>query len=298
MLRTARKLIVAHVYMAAAICGLGFPANFSLAVVIDDFQVGAITVVGPSVQTQGGLDSAHVLGGSRLMNVGQHGNGSVLEIDPGSGLNFQSSGWGYFTLKYDFTADGAGTDLTAGSQDRIRVRFGDVQTSYTLFGLYLTLPPNSSNNGVSISFQNWDGLILEVPFSAFPSSPTAAQNLTLDISRNPAGSSFVIESITTAGSPTPGDYNRDGVVDVADYHVWKRFAGISTRNGVKWPIASADGNADGVVDAADYITWRKAAGSTSGGGASSSIPEPTTLIPVAIALVIGYLNERQSRRRD
>ena len=273
--------------LAACLIGvaIGGYASDVLAVIIDDFSVGPITVVGPAVQTQTGLDTVHVLGGVRAMNVGQFGNGSVLEVDPGSGLNFHSSGWGYFTLQYDFTAGGSGTDLTSGGHDRIRIRFGEVQTSYTPFGVYLTLPPTSSNHGVSLAIQDWDGLILEVPFSALPASPTAAQNLTLRADRNPAGASFVIESITTAGTPTPGDYNRDGVVDMADYDVWQRFFGISTRNGPTWAIASADGNGDGRIDAADAIIWRKyAAAASPGSGANSPIPEPATPALIAIAL--------------
>jgi hypothetical protein len=267
-----------------------FLAATARAVVIDDFSVGAITVAGPAVQLQSGLDPSHVLGGTRSMNVGQFGNGSVLEVDPASGLNFHSTGWGYFNLQYDLTAGGTATDLTAGGQDRIRLHFGEVQTSYTPFGLYLTLPPNSSNNGVSLAIQNWDGLILEVPFSALPASPTAAESLTVSVNRNPAGSSFVIESITTAGTPNPGDFNRDGVVNLDDYDVWRRFAGISTRNGATWAIASADGNADGRVDGADFVIWQKFGASPPGGGASFTAPEPAAIIPILCAAVIGHLS--------
>ena len=51
-----------------------------------------------------------------------------------------------------------------------------------------------------------------------------------------------------------GDYDGDGVVNQADYNVW-RVAFGATRG-------TADGNGDGVVDAADYVVWRRAAGST------------------------------------
>jgi hypothetical protein len=286
--------------LAALVLGYTFShlATPVRAIVIDDFSVGPITVTGPSIQAQTGLDPAHVLGGSRSMDVGRFGSGSVLAIDPTSGFNFSSTGWGYFTLKYDLTAGGAGTDLTAGGHDRIRLRFGEVQTPYTLFGLYLTLPPNSSSNGISLPIQSfWDDLILEVPYSAFPASPTMAQNLSLDVGRNPAGASFVIESITTAGTPIPGDYNRDGTVDSDDLAVWRRYAGMSTRNGSKWAIASADGNADGRVDAADFIVWQKYVSvSTSGSGASTSAPEPSAVFPVSITIIAGLLKQRRFSR--
>lgn len=45
-----------------------------------------------------------------------------------------------------------------------------------------------------------------------------------------------------------GDYNGDGIVSVADYHVWRSNFGFNT--------LSADGNHDGRVDGADYTVWR------------------------------------------
>jgi hypothetical protein len=49
------------------------------------------------------------------------------------------------------------------------------------------------------------------------------------------------------------DFNGDGVVDAADYTVWRNHFGLSS--GAK--RADGDANADGAVDAADYAVWRK-----------------------------------------
>ena len=48
-----------------------------------------------------------------------------------------------------------------------------------------------------------------------------------------------------------GDFNRDGLVDTADYDFWKDHYGATTRPGLQ-----ADANQDGRVDAADFTTWR------------------------------------------
>jgi hypothetical protein len=274
---SSRNLAIAARWISALLVST-IVSRVSLAVVVDDFVVGPITVVGPDVETQSGLDPNHVLGGSRTMSVGQFGSGSTLDINPTTGLNFSSSGSGYFQQKYTFGSAGQGIDLTQGGQDRFRLRFGDVSNpSFVPIGLYVTLPPTSSSNGVSTYFGNWGGIILEYPFAAFPVSMTAAQSLTLDVARNPPGASIQLKSITTAGPPLAGDYDRNGVVDGADYDVWRRFFGIDTRNGPTFPIASADGNNDGRVNAADYILWRK--NFMSGFGASpagpSAVPEPT-----------------------
>lgn len=272
------------------------PATTARAVVIDDFRVGPITVVGPATQTQNDLDPAHVLGGSRDFNVGEFGSGSVLVITPADGMDFHSTGSGYFEIKYDLSAGGDGTDLTIGGHDRFRLEFGQVATAtFTPLSVYFTLPSHSSSNGVSLYLATSDDLILEFPYHLFPTPPNNAQNLTLDVFRNNPGASLELKSITTAGPPLPGDYNRDGTVDGGDYDVWRSFLNFSTRTNSKYPIASADGNGDGRVDVADYTIWRKhiGTGSTSLGTGLTVIPEPATLWLLSFAFWSGL----QFRRR-
>jgi hypothetical protein len=73
---------------------------------------------------------------------------------------------------------------------------------------------------------------------------------------------------------SPGDFNRDGYVNVADYNLWRSTFGTSD--------VRTDANHDGIVDAADYAIWRKHNGAGSGASyvlASSlwapNVPEPT-----------------------
>jgi T5SS/PEP-CTERM-associated repeat protein len=94
----------------------------------------------------------------------------------------------------------------------------------------------------------------------------------------------------------PGDYNIDGVVDAADYIVWRKTQG-QTGAGL-----AADGNNDGVVDAADYSFWRSNFGSLVGDGSASgpvataltaSVPEPSTLMLLNLAALASALGVRR-----
>jgi hypothetical protein len=78
---------------------------------------------------------------------------------------------------------------------------------------------------------------------------------------------------------TPGDYNGDGLVDMADYVVWRKAAGTTN----VW----ADGDGNGTVGTEDYNIWRAAfgAGAATGQSIAAAVPEPTTFVLAAIMLL-------------
>jgi hypothetical protein len=75
----------------------------------------------------------------------------------------------------------------------------------------------------------------------------------------------------------PGDYNRNGAVDAADYVVWRKSLG-QTGTGL-----AADGNGNGEIDAGDYDLWRANFGWSSGSTANEEIPEPASWLLAALA---------------
>lgn len=83
-----------------------------------------------------------------------------------------------------------------------------------------------------------------------------------------------------------GDFNADGVVDAADYTVWRDNLGAADETALNGNGNGADG-----VDSADYALWKANFGNTSGAGAGSraSVPEPTsiTLLLLSLAAVCG-----------
>lgn len=91
----------------------------------------------------------------------------------------------------------------------------------------------------------------------------------------------VVDFVRTAGpEPIVGDYNLDGIVDAADYTVWR------TLSGQLGPDLAADGNGDGMVNQADYVLWRSNYGSAdSSGSTASAVPEPASGLLVVLMMI-------------
>jgi hypothetical protein len=78
--------------------------------------------------------------------------------------------------------------------------------------------------------------------------------------------------ISVASAALSGDYNLNGVVDAADYVVWRKNAGSPQ----------------------DYTTWRAHFGQPNGSGnsmAAAAVPEPTSITLLVVALLIAATME-------
>jgi hypothetical protein len=73
---------------------------------------------------------------------------------------------------------------------------------------------------------------------------------------------FDYYEIASEAASSEADYNENGVVDAADYVLWRNTLSQQVQ-----PGTGADGNGDGMVTTADYDLWRANFGST-GGNAS------------------------------
>lgn len=92
-----------------------------------------------------------------------------------------------------------------------------------------------------------------------------------------------------------GDYNLNGVVDGADYVVWRNTSG---QTGVG---LAADGNGDGQVTNADYTLWRSKFGQSAGVGSGELsiggvVPEPSSVAILLFSIAIGRVRFRRGGR--
>ncbi|MEN1678130.1 MAG: hypothetical protein AAGJ46_00945 [Planctomycetota bacterium] len=85
-----------------------------------------------------------------------------------------------------------------------------------------------------------------------------------------------------------GDYNGDGVVDMADFTVWRDSLN-STSN------LAADGNGDGVVNVDDFRVWRENFGS--GAASAGVVPEPGSVALLAVIAAASMGRGPATRRR-
>ncbi len=76
----------------------------------------------------------------------------------------------------------------------------------------------------------------------------------------------------------PGDYNDDGIVNIADYTVWRDKLGA--------PASTLDNDIDGgTIDTRQYLTWKNHFGNTQPAAAAveSTVPEPAAVLLLLLA---------------
>lgn len=99
--------------------------------------------------------------------------------------------------------------------------------------------------------------------------------------------SYILDAGPTATEQ--GDYNDDGIVDLADFTLWRNTLGSTSK-------LAADGNGNLHIDAGDYNVWKRNFGlQTAGANNASSgleIPEPSTWTLVLLAVSGGVLHKK------
>lgn len=106
---------------------------------------------------------------------------------------------------------------------------------------------------------------------------------------------FSVSTLVLVSDHLAGDYNDDGVVNAADYAVWRNTQGQTVPRG-----SGADGDYDGTVTQSDYDVWTANFGNTAGQGGAANVPEPASfalLAGIGLAIAAVGRSNSSSRRR-
>jgi prepilin-type N-terminal cleavage/methylation domain-containing protein/prepilin-type processing-associated H-X9-DG protein len=118
--------------------------------------------------------------------------------------------------------------------------------------------------------------------------PSLDSGLFWGVTSNASG---VLLKVNNAPTIVTGDYNRDGIVNAADYVVYRKTFGQMG------PNLPADGNMNSMIDVGDFAVWKANFGDTSGTGAGQFsvdyVPEPATACLLAIGLTASFGRRRK-----
>ena len=151
-----------------------------------------------------------------------------------------------------------------------------------------------NNDGRTISASNWSALTyttweqaygsvgeLKYNITAFPAVVhLVSDDIYFDLQFTYWGSSggafsYFRSTLPPPVAPPTGDYNHNGVVDAADYTVWRDTLSQT----VAAPGAGADGNQNGLVDPGDYTFWKEHFGEAVPLGTGAvAVPEPAAVV--------------------
>lgn len=96
------------------------------------------------------------------------------------------------------------------------------------------------------------------------------------------GEVFRTGRIELAAAGTEGDYNRDGMIDAADYSVWRDQQGSR--------VVLPTDRSPGLVNEADYAAWKSGYGSQQAG---VSVPEPASFGLATAVFALGCRGRRR-----
>jgi pectate lyase len=246
-------------------------------------EVDSSIVVGAHATGQGTL----TLGGGAVtadqVMVGFYGQveggGTLTANVLNGGLVSPGTSPGTLTIvgAYDQTETGIlAIDLaSAGSYDKLIVN-GDVQLGglleVNLLGGY------EPTLGATFDVLDWTGTAL----GAFEllALPNLVAELAWDTSLLDAQG--VLSVIAAPSDTLAGDFNDDGIVDSADYSIWRDNLGSNS------PLLNETASL-GIVDSEDYDAWKANFGAMAeagGGGATGAVPEPGGVLLLAIGLLL------------
>jgi poly(beta-D-mannuronate) lyase len=217
--------------------------------------------------------------------------GQVIKAPSGSTVNLPGTHETIVTYDLEFATPGVYT-----AYYRVRGFNGSSDSFYAPDGFGLDPDNNIATNQTSEFFWKKD----TQTFTISPSHVGMPLEFRLGMREANAEIDALVLNLNSAMSASAlddlfavllGDYNGDGIVDSADYTVWRNSMGTNN--------LAADGNNDGMIDLDDYNIWKtnygqSLGGSGSGGLADTMVPEPSSLILASCGLAFAGMRSRQA----
>jgi hypothetical protein len=262
---------------------------------VDDFKPGtkiAITEYnyGGGNHYSGGIAQADFLG-----VLGREGVFAASWWDINNGSNYVNAAFDIY-VNYDGAGSGFGDTSVEGDTSNIAESavYASVDSSdpNRMVVVAINRTGTEKTTGIAVTHDRVFDHAEVYRFAGNSSAITQAADVELDL-LNAFQYTMPAWSVTTLvliSDGLTGDFNRDGMVDAADYTVWRDSVGQIGNT-------AADANEDNVVDVADYAFWKANFGQSEsvGAGALAAVPEPATL--VLLLAVSGPALLRRQRRR-
>lgn len=234
---------------------------------------GQLRFSGGATDVEGNLTSSgsiEVLGASTATFYDHVTNTGNLSIGPGSRAVF----FGDAMLQ---GGSNLGIQIAESTQNALEVLGGlslGGQLSISISGGYQPSLGDrvllaTAVGGIAGAFDSW-------------TAPNMPGGLTFDL--NVTSTLIELKVVTATLTNLAGDYNNDGIVDLADYTVWRDQLGVPASN----LLNDVDG---GTVGAAQYGTWKANFGAriTAPLALSASVPEPGTLLLVLAGMALAVV---------
>jgi fibronectin-binding autotransporter adhesin len=254
------------------------------------------TLLANNTSGSGTGSGAVTVGGNGILG----GTGSIdgLVTVNNFGIVAPGAGLGTLTLAGGLTLQGGSSlsmELGAPSSgDRINVTLADgltINTDVTNGNVKVTLLDAGGLAAGSYTLVDYVGA-LGGAFSNLELAMTQPAGFTYQLVDNASNTSIDL-LVTGATGGVLGDYNGNGVVDGADYVIWRKNNGLM--GGAT--ASQGDGTGDGNVDSADFTFWRERFGNTSGSGSGimsgDAVPEPAAHLLLIACLAITCTSGRR-----
>ncbi|QDV77508.1 hypothetical protein [Botrimarina mediterranea] len=223
--------------------------------------VGTYQVGGGLTQNGGVLAPGNSAGVTTINGFYDLADGALeIELLSGSG----AAGVGFDQLVVN-------SGVTLGAESQLNLVLGYAAT----VGDSFLIVDSRNSNAISGTFANGDALVAD--------HESLRYSFALDYT---AGTGNDI-ALTVASVALIGDYNGDGLVDAADYTVWRDAVGSNVA-----AYAGADGNGDGVVDDEDQAVWANHYGASIEAALAQAVPEPGGVGLAVLAAIIGGCRQK------